>query len=260
MIADLATALRAPGTWAYSTWIVFLLRYRKTALGPVWLVLGPSIFIIILGGLYGRGMGNAASEFVPHLGAGLVIWTFISGTTLAAPRCFVQGKPVMMQGLSSQMEIVLMALLTNLIVFGHQLVVIIALMVYYDIVPGLHTLLAIPALLLMLIHGFWVMFLLGTIGARYRDLGEIVETVMRIAFLATPIIWLAGESGGRGTIIGRYLLLNPFYHILEPLRGALLGTYVMPISWAISAGIAAVGMSLAAFVYGRYRHSVILWV
>ena len=82
---------------------------------------------------------------------------------------------------------------------------------------------------------------------------------MRIAFLATPIIWMVGE-GGKGAIVGAYLLFNPFYHFIEIFRAPLLGQTVDPISWVIVCVISILGLLFARFMHAHYSRYVALWI
>lgn len=257
---DFYISLLNPFRWVYATWIIFLLKYRKTVLGPFWIIVSPMIFVAILGGLYGAVFGYSTEKYVPHLGIGLIVWSFISSVAMTAPRLFIQNKAILMQGLSSLTEIILKAIFYNIIIFAHQLLAIIAIIIYFQIEITAETLLLVPALILMIVHALWVTTVLGILGARFRDIGEIVEMVMRIVFLATPVIWLVDEASGQNSVIGTYLLFNPFYHVLEPVRGAFLGTDIIISSWFISSAIAIFGIVIAANLYQRFRYSIIFWL
>ncbi len=259
VISDLVLAFRRPGMWMYSAWITFLLKYRKTFIGPLWIIAGPAMFIIILGTLFGNVMGHDARDFVPHLAVGLVFWGYLNSIATSAPRIYLQFRASLLQGHVNHMNLVMRTIFSSFVVFIHQAVIIIAVLLIYRITPTASWLYFIPAAALTLLHSIWVIVVLGILGARYRDLAEVVEMVMRIAFLATPIIWKVGEEQGRGSIVGVYLVLNPFYHVIEPMRGAILGTPIAAQSWIISFMIALVGLALAEVLYRKYRHLVVLW-
>jgi len=258
VFADLKAAFSAPGVWAYSAWVTFLIRYRKTTLGPLWIMIGPAIFVLMLGELFRNVSANSNHLFVPHLAAGFVIWNYISAIMISAPKLYVQNRASLLHGSVNHFNIVLKVICSSLIVFLHQMVVVIAVMLLHRVAPTVSLLLLVPAGALALIHSLWVLVVLGILGARYRDLAEVVDMIVRIAFLATPIIWMAGDDG-KGSVVGLYLILNPFYHVLEPLRGALLGTPIAASSWVISGAIAALGLALAATMYQRFRHLAVVW-
>ncbi len=62
--------------------------------------------------------------------------------------------------------------------------------------------------------------LLGAFCARFRDIPPIVASVMQIAFFVSPIIWKPELL--KGTAL-ELLWLNPFFTLLEIVRGPMLG-------------------------------------
>ncbi len=258
MYADLRSALNNPGAWFYWAWITFVIKYRKTVLGPLWVIAGPAMFVLVLGELFRHVTAHASALFVPHLAAGLIIWNYITNIVNTAPKLYVMHRPSLMHGPANHANIVLKVICNSGIIFLHQSIVILVVMAIHQVPPSAQWLLIPPAVALIIAHSMWVLVVLGLIGARYRDLAEVVEMAMRIAFLATPIIWMAGDEG-RGSVVGVFLAFNPFYHVLEPLRAAILGTPAPVESWIISSAIAAAGLAFACYMYRRFRHSAVLW-
>jgi ABC-type polysaccharide/polyol phosphate export permease len=227
-------------------------------LGPLWVIAGPAVFVLVLGELFRHVTAHANELFVPYLAAGLIIWNYITNIVNTAPRLYVLHRASLLHGPANHANIVLKVICNSGIIFLYQSIVILVVMVLHQVPPTVHWLLILPAAALILAHSVWVLVVLGLIGARYRDLAEVVEMMMRVAFLATPIIWMPGEDG-RGSVVGVFLAFNPFYHVLEPLRGAILGTPVPATSWIISIVLAAVGLTLASYMYRRFRHAAVLW-
>ncbi len=261
MFADLQEALKYPYKWLYPSWISFLIRYRRTMVGPLWILIGPAFFVLLLGTLFAAVMKTDAEIFIPHLTIGFIVWIYISGTVISAPRLYTIHRAMLLQGSVNHMELVLKLLTNGMILFAHQFVLIILVLIYFQIAPTVQLIYLLPAYGLMVVHSIWITVALGILGARYQDINEIVEMIIRVGFLATPIIWMAEEGGGgRGAVVGKYLLFNPFYHVLEPFRAALLGREIAPISWIISMLIAVGGIFFARFLYNRLHHLVSLWV
>lgn len=53
-------------------------RYRRTALGLLWSMLGPVAIVLVIGTVYGQLVGRSFGAYVPFLFAGLFPWTFIA--------------------------------------------------------------------------------------------------------------------------------------------------------------------------------------
>lgn len=246
-------------TWFYATLLNFLIRYRRTVLGPLWLLVGPSLFIIVLGSLYSEIGAADPARFVPHLTIGYVVWTLVSGVVNQAPTIYQRNRAQIMQGSMSLEAIVSMEVMMHVIAFLHQLVIVAAVLAWYHLAPSWYALMSLVGLGLVIANGLWVSRVFGILGARYRDLAEVFQAVMRIAFLATPIIWMPGE-GARGGVMGAFLVFNPFYHFLEVVRAPLLGQMVAPLSWFVVGAFTLVGYCVAHLMEKRYNRLVPLWI
>jgi len=245
----------------YFAWFQFLIRYRRTMLGPVWLLVGPALFIALLGLLFSRIGGNDPAVFVPYLAIGLIVWTLITGFITGSTTVFQRGRAQMLQGSMSLNDIVMVDMFSTVIIFLHQTILIVAVFMFFGIGLSFYSLVSLIGLAFLIANGIWLSVFFGIIGARYRDLAEIVQAVMRIAFLATPIIWMPGPgAGGRAGVMGAFLVYNPFYHFLELVRAPLLGTPIAPLSWIVVISITVAGFVLAHFFYNRFARIVPLWV
>jgi len=245
--------------WLYTAWFQFLIRYRRTMLGPLWILVGPALFIAVLGLLFSRIGGNDPAVLIPSLAVGLVVWTLISDFITGSTTVFQRGRAQILQGGMNLSDIVMVDVFSTVLTFLHQIVLIVVVFVIFGIGLSFYSLLSLVGLAFLITNGIWLSVFFGIIGTRYRDLAEVVQAVMRIAFLATPIIWMPG-TGGRGGVMGAFLVFNPFYHFLELVRAPLLGTPIAPLSWIVVISITVAGFVLAYFFYNRFARVVPLWV
>ena len=119
-------------------------------------------------------------------------------------------------------------------------------------------LISIPSLLLVVINLTWVALILGVLCTRYRDLPQIVGSILQILFYLTPIMWMPNLLPQR---TGLYLLdLNPAYHLLQIVRAPLLGKLPTLLNWEVSFGLALIGWIMAIMFYGRYKRRIAYWL
>ena len=121
------------------------------------------------------------------------------------------------------------------------------------ILGGTYALLGIG---LIFLNGVWVTLLLGMLCARFRDVGEIVASLMQVLFFLTPILW-------RPSSLGSYewaVLGNPAYALIELARGPLLGETPDARLWGVALGLTIVGLSGTFFVFARFRGRIAYWV
>ena len=165
-----------------------------------------------------------------------------------------------MQGAMNLASIVVTEVFSTTLQFLHQVIIIVVVFVVMGKSISLYSLISFVGLLLLIANGFWLTYFFGIIGARYRDLREIITPIMRIAFLATPIIWIPDTGEGRSAVMTAFLTFNPFYHFLEIVRAPLLGNPIDPLSWIVVLAITGVGFTLAWIFQKRFAHKIPLWV
>jgi ABC-type polysaccharide/polyol phosphate export permease len=144
----------------------------------------------------------------------------------------------------------------NMIMFGHNLVVYLVVAVIYGIKPSLATILVVPALLLLVVNAVSVGLLVSIVCARFRDVPQIIVSLLQIMFFVTPIIWQPE------LLRDHYFLVdsNPFYHFVEIVRAPMLGQPVAPTTWLYVGATTVVGWLLALTCLGRYRRFIPYWV
>jgi lipopolysaccharide transport system permease protein len=94
------------------------------------------------------------------------------------------------------------------------------------------------------------------LNTRFRDVSQIVDTVLQIAIFATPIMWTASA-------LNQYELvaeLNPLYHWIELVRAPLLGEAPSASSWTTSIAMLLVGALLAMLLLRRTERRIVYWV
>lgn len=258
MFQSFIQSFKYPEYWTYSTWLKFGLKYRKTALGPIWLAVGPALFVIFLGYLYSGVMNVELERFVPHLAIGYVTWTLFSGFMVNSSTVYVRRRSEILQGVMRLTDLSLADTFQVFLTYLHQFIIIIGVFIYFKLVPTPYALVGILGIVIVLLNGLWISVFFGILGARFRDLVEVVSAVMRLFFFITPIIWM--PVNGTGGVLGKFLILNPFYHYLEIVRAPFLNQPIAPMSWMVVGMITVSGFLLAAFVFENAAKRVSLWV
>jgi lipopolysaccharide transport system permease protein len=195
-------------------------------------------------------------EYLPFLALSQVLWAFISVLVSEACTCFTLAEGIIR---SVRMPFFLQAIRTlwrNLLVLGHNVVVIFVVFAIFDEWPGWHALHALPGLGLWAIDSLAFCLLLGPICARFRDIPPIVGSVMQIAFFVTPIIWKGNQVGGHAAL----LPLNPFYSLLEVVRRPLLTEHMTLDIWGSAIGYSVMLWALTWLVFMRTRSRLTFWI
>jgi len=235
------------------------LRYRGSVLGPFWLTLSTAVMIGSMAFLYAGLFHTDVHTYLPYLTVSLILWGYLSAMITEGSMCFISADATI-RGM--RMPLVVHAgrsVVRNTIVLAHNLVVVVAVLAIMRAHIGWYALWVIPAFALWLLDGLAVSVLFGAFCARFRDVPQIIASLLQIAFFVTPIMWYAKvlATHRSGQILVRF---NPFYLILEVLRGPILGEPVTLGTVAKAILGSAILIGLAAVAFARARGRLAYWV
>lgn len=257
--ADIGETLRLwPLVWTLSLFDIKL-RYRGSLLGPFWLTLSSAIMVGAIGFLYSRLFHQNLAGYLPFLTVSLILWNFISTITGESSVCFTQSEGLIRSMRMPHSLHAARVVVRNLLVLAHNLVVILAVFLIFHTTPSLASFSLLPACMLWFVDAIAISLLLGIFGARFRDIPPIIASVMQIAFYLTPIMWSPAMLSHRG--LGKvFVEFNPFFSLLEIMRGPLLGQPLEPHVWFVALAFSAVLIFLSGLVFMRARPRIPYWI
>jgi lipopolysaccharide transport system permease protein len=257
--ADLADTARLwPLVWTLSMFDIRL-RYRGSMLGPLWLTLSTAIMVGAIGFLYARLFHQNVTAYLPFLTISLVLWNFISTVASEATTCFTQADAMIRSMRMPHSMHAARVVMRNTLVLGHNVVVVAVVFALLGTRPGLDCFTLLPAFLLWLADAFAAGLLLGLFGARFRDIPPIVASVMQIAFYVTPVMWNPAMLAHRG-LARAFIDLNPFYAVLEIVRGPLLGLPLDPAAWHLAIVYSLGLFFITGLIFVRARPRLPYWL
>ncbi len=242
--------------WALG-WLDIRLRYRGSMLGPFWLTISTGVMVGALGLLYSTLFKIDLRDYLPFLALSQVLWGFLAAVVSEACTVFTDAEGVIRSVRMPFFVFSLRALIRNVIALGHNIVVIVVVFAIFSMWPGTAAFMAIPGLLLWVVDALALTLLLGAFCARFRDIQPIVNSVMQIAFFMTPVIWKPNQLDPSSI---EALAFNPFYDLLDIVRGPILDTDVAATTWigALVYSMILCAVSWAFFV--RTRGRVTFWI
>ncbi|KAA9166872.1 ABC transporter permease [Amycolatopsis acidicola] len=274
--------------WGHLGWQDIKQRYRRSVIGPFWITISQGVISLGLGLLYSQLWGLNTPTFLPYISTGFIVWTFISGCLTEGMETFITNEGLIKQIRAPLTVYALRTVWRQTLMFAHNLIVVVIIdVIFFSSLshqygltdgtcgpgtpichPGLgwYSLSAIPAFLLLAFNAWWITLLLGIISTRYRDIPQVIGSLIQLLFYMTPIVWPIDQLYGHGARSGMaswvvpIVHLNPFYHYVQILRAPLIGQAVNPWSWVVVGGITVVGWALALLAMRNYRARVSYWV
>jgi len=218
-LLDFTESLRRLPLSFYFAWGDTKARYRRSVLGPFWLVLGTTIGVAGLGFLWSALLKIDRASFIPSLTIGLVVWQLIAGCVIESPSVFTRNATVIRNLKTPYLIFPVQLLLRQLINFGHNLIVVLVVLVIFPPPLSLVQFLIAPGLLLLIGNLLWVAVMLGMLGARFRDLEPLIAAFMPMMFFLSPVIYRPNQLAIHEQIVW----LNPFSYMISLIRDPMQG-------------------------------------
>jgi lipopolysaccharide transport system permease protein len=211
-----------------------------------------------IGVVFGQIFKSPMTEFLPFLAAGMILWTFVSSVLTEGCTGFISAEGIIKQLPLPLFVHILRMIWRNILILAHNMVILPIVFLVMGKAPSALALISVPGFLLVVVNLTWAALILAILCARYRDLPQIVTSILQVAFYLTPILWMPKLLPERA---GMYLLdLNPFYHLFEIMRAPLLGELPSATSWGVSLSLAIAGWTLALSLYARFKGRIAYWL
>jgi ABC-type polysaccharide/polyol phosphate export permease len=253
---EIAQTIRNYGLWSTLGWADIKFRYRRTIIGPFWLVLSTGITIFAIGVMYAGLFRTRAENYVPFLACGMIIWGFINTTIAEGCNTFITASSIIKSSSIPLSVHVFRLLWRNIVTFLHSFAIIIVTWAYFRWTLGPSVLFVVLGLAILSVFLFGLVLVLSVICTRFRDMPQIVTSFLQLVFFLTPIIWAPTEKLKASVVVW----LNPFYSLMEVVRGPLLGQTVGALEWTIALGVTAVTLIVGLLMYARFRHIIAYWL
>jgi ABC-type polysaccharide/polyol phosphate export permease len=236
--------------WSVLAWFDIKARYRRSIIGQFWITLSMAVTICCLSIVYSVIFKIELAVYLPLMAVSFIAWGLLASLVNEGATVFIEAENYVRSSPLPKSMYIYRMLTRNLIVFAHNLAILPVVMVVFGILPNLATMLFAPALILTILNGGWVAILLGTFCSRFRDMPQIVASVVQIAFFVSPVMWGRTQLGENH----QYMInFNPFAIFLELLRQPLLGRTPDTKIWVAAIAITLAGYALAIPFFARFR-------
>jgi ABC-type polysaccharide/polyol phosphate export permease len=244
--------------WGRLGWRETRLRYQRTVIGPFWTTLSLGIFVGIMGVLWSQLWKIDVKTYMPYLTSGMITWLLFSAMVIEGCATF-SGSENLIKQLRVPCTLLACSIVwRNLLVFFHNLLIYALVVLLTGVPVNWNTLLVIPGLILLCLNGVWFSLVFGLICARYRDIQQLVSSVLQIAMFLTPIFWSPQQlSAGRSAVLVHYNLL---YQYIEIVRAPLLGQAPDAWAWLTVCGATVLGWLLMLVLHSRFRRRLAYWL
>jgi ABC-type polysaccharide/polyol phosphate export permease len=232
-------------------------RYARSRIGQFWLTLSTGITILIMSFVWSALFKTHLADMLPYMAVSIILWQFIAGIMSDAVNIFTTNSGYLLSQRIVCSTIVVASVYRNFLTLLHNLIIIPIIFVVFLVPIKLQILLVVPAIMLIIITSIWVSYLIAAVCARFRDLSNIINAIMQLAFYVTPVIW---KPGFLGENLKWVMWLNPFTYFLEIMRAPILGQPFSIFVWGVAVLITFIGLFFSLIFIGKYRRQLLFWI
>lgn len=256
---DLIDGVKKWRIWLLLAYHDIKLRYRRSILGPFWITLSMAITVYSMGYLYGHLFRIPIAEYFPYLVSGMLAWSLISNTLNELVDTFSLSE-IMLKQLKLPYSLYVHRIAArNIIIFLHNLLVIVPILIIFHqtIKVDWHLLMLIPNLFIIYVNAICYGIILAMLGARYRDIPQVIKSLITVVFFITPIMWKLDILPPQKRFI---VFLNPFYSFVELIRAPLVGYLPSLLNIGMVLMVTFIGLISSYVLFTARRVRIIYWL
>jgi len=235
-------------------------QYKQTILGPTWFFIQPALttimYMVVFAGIAGIST-DGLPEPLFYL-AGIVCWQYFADCLNKTSTTFTTNQAIFGKVYFPRLIVPLSTVASNLVRMGIQILLFIAVYIYYVLQgvilqPNIYILL-LPVLVLMLAGlslGFGI--IISSLTTKYRDLTILFSFIVQLWMYATPVIYPLSTMSPQRQMI---MAINPITSIIETFKYGTMG--VGTFSWGMlsySMGFMIILLAIGIVVFNKVQRS-----
>ncbi len=236
-------------TWMYAR-SQLRLKYRYTALGVLWNLLEPLLYLGVLSVVFSYVNRMPLGDYAVFLFSALVPWRYFEKVVSTCTDAIVQGDWLLKQLPASPLALPVARWIVASIEFGFSFAAVALILVFIKERWTVHVI-ALPfASLLWAVTALGVGLCCATLFTFFRDVRPIVQIALMLAFFTAPILFNP-DLFAAGSAQARLLAWHPLTYLAALFQKPIYaGRWPGPMDWAVSSAAAVASMSLGiASVY-----------
>jgi lipopolysaccharide transport system permease protein len=211
----------------FLTWRDVKVRYKQTAIGVAWAVLQPFLTMVAFSIIFGQLVG-VPSDGVPYpvfSYTALLPWIFFATALNRSSTSLVYDANLISKVYFPRLIVPIAAVLGVMVDFAIAFVILLGMMLFYGIVPGV-AVLTLPLFLgLAFTTALGIGLWLSALNVKYRDIAYVIPFLTQFWLFMTPVAYPSSIIPERWRLLYG---LNPMAGVVEGFRWALLGKQDAP--------------------------------
>jgi ABC-type polysaccharide/polyol phosphate export permease len=217
--SDFSAGIRLYKIAFYYAYTEIAAKYKRSILGPFWLVISTGIGVFGLGYMWCSILNLDKDTFIPTIAIGMIVWQLIAAALTEASTNFIKNSTTI---LNIQLPTLFFSLQITFKLFinlVHSFLILFFILFLFPENLNKYSWLSIIGFIFLFINTILYSQIIGYLGARYRDVEPLIIAVMPILFFMTPVVFRSKNFEN----IAYFMKLNPISYFIDSIREPLLG-------------------------------------
>jgi ABC-type polysaccharide/polyol phosphate export permease len=231
-------------------------RYRRSVIGISWIVLSFIAFITVKAFVFGSIFESDNYNYFAHLVIGFALFNFISACVTGASNLYIKNRTWILSSnlpytlyahaliIRNFIELLLLSVVSGLLIFFFSSFTL----------NGVWTI--IPALACYYVTAFGLCMALSPLGAKVRDLVYATQTLLRVLFFATPVIWVP-HPGTTQELVAKW---NPLTYYIDVIRKPFVEGIIPYGSWMVVLAMTVIILMSGVIISSLTQKAITRWI
>ncbi|MFC0263483.1 ABC transporter permease [Fontibacter flavus] len=246
--------------WRYKDLLYFLTvrgikaRYAQSILGVGWAIIQPLFTTLVFTVVFG-GLAKVDSDGMPYIlfsYLALWPWNYFSGTLSESANSLVANAGLITKVYFPRLILPLAAIFSKLLDFIISFVVLLILLSYFKVVPGLGIIFLPLLLIQLLMTSLGIGMILSAMAVQYRDVKYALTFIIQLLLYGAPVVYSTTAVPAQYQFL---YSLNPMVGVIEGIRAMFLNR-PMPWDWIWPGSIVAIIFFVFGLFYFRKMEKV----
>jgi lipopolysaccharide transport system permease protein len=204
-------------------WRDISVRYKQTVIGVAWALIRPFLTMVVFTVIFGKLAKLPSDGTAPYalmVFAGMLPWTFFATALSDASNSLIGNANLISKVYFPRLIVPVAAVMVAFVDFLISFAIFVALMIWYQFLPGWHILLLPMFAAVAFMTSFGIGIWITTLNVKYRDFRYVIPFIVQIGLYISPVGFSSNIIPNEWRLA---YSLNPMVGVIDGFRWCLLG-------------------------------------
>jgi lipopolysaccharide transport system permease protein len=204
-------------------WRDISVRYKQTVIGATWALIRPFLTMVVFTVVFGKLAKLPSEGTAPYalmVFAGMLPWTFFATALADASNSLISNANLISKVYFPRLLVPIAAVMVAFVDFLISFAILVALMVWYQFMPGWQILLLPVFAAIALMASFGIGVWITALNVKYRDFRYVIPFIVQLGLYVSPVGFSSNIVPDQWRLA---YSLNPMVGVIDGFRWCLLG-------------------------------------